>query len=781
MKNNNNKLNKNNETLAILLAVLSICLFASFITYDPLETPGGLSPDIAKTNIMGIFGIYVSYYFIKFTLGYATFIFPIILLWSAYNLFTNKDIKRSNVVSLYLLGIALWVSSFIANIGVVNDYWWKADSSGIIGYSITHFMRDIFGSIGYNLLMATSILLLISGLFNISLYEKLNRIKSIIVRKYSDIKESKRIRNTIVNNDVIENIDNNIESENIDSISNDIISESDDDKIDLDVDAQEIEVDKLIPENETINEELTSDISSEDDSQESIEIEDVVDIKEGDLDSRAQRLSLYKNYKYPSVNLLAEPITITNNLSEDDLKTKADELIHALSTFGVQGRVVKISPGPVITLFEIEPAEGVRVNKFVNLSDDLARVLKAQRIRIIAPIPGTRSIGVELPNENPSMVYLRSIINSNEFISSKSKLTIAVGKNTVGEAFVFDLAKMPHLLVAGATGSGKSVCINTIIMSILYKAKPDEVKFIMIDPKKLELATYTSLVNYHLITAKKLDEYVMTTPENSMAILNSAITEMERRFQVFADAKVRNIEEYHNKSNKDTSLENIPFLVILVDELADLMMTSGRAVEDPITRLAQKARAVGIHLVLATQRPSVDVITGLIKSNFPARMSFQVSSKIDSRTILDQNGAEKLLGKGDLLFLLPGSISPIRLHNAYIGLEEIEDIMKHISSQPKPDSMELPEVKDEKNSNGNQFSIDGDRDEFLYDAAKLVVTHQQASVSLLQRKFRIGYSRAGRLIDELESLGIVSGYSGSKARDVLVNDEYINEIFNGGE
>ena len=780
MKREKNKLKNKNETVSILLGLLSICLFASFFTYDPLETPGGLSPDIAKRNVMGIFGIYVSYFLIKFTFGYATFIFPIILLWSAYNLFTNKDMTRSNIVSLYLIGIAIWISSFIATIGIINDYWWKADSSGIIGYSITHFSRDIFGNIGYNLLMITSITILISGLFNISLYEKFSKLKLFITTKYSEIKESRRIKNTIVNNEPIEEFDNVSTSDN-DFISENTILKSDDSKAELSVENTKGQESELTSDNDNIDEDYNANLDSESNENEEIEIEDVVDIKEGDIDSRSQRLSLYKNYKYPSVNLLAEPITIANSISEDELKIKADELIHALSTFGVQGRVVKISPGPVITLFEIEPAEGVRVNKFVNLSDDLARVLKAQRIRIIAPIPGTRSIGVEIPNENPSMVYLRSIINSNEFISSKSKLTIAVGKNTVGEAFVFDLAKMPHLLVAGATGSGKSVCINTIIMSILYKAKPDEVKFIMIDPKKLELATYTSLVDYHLITAKKLDEYVMTTPENSMAILNSAITEMERRFQVFADAKVRNIEEYHNKSNKDSSLENIPFLVILVDELADLMMTSGRAVEDPITRLAQKARAVGIHLVLATQRPSVDVITGLIKSNFPARMSFQVSSKIDSRTILDQNGAEKLLGKGDLLFLLPGSISPVRLHNAYIGLEEIEDIMKHISSQPKPDSMELPEVKDEKSSDGNQFSIDGDRDEFLYDAAKLVVTHQQASVSLLQRKFRIGYSRAGRLIDELESLGIVSGYSGSKARDVLVNDEYINEIFKEGE
>ena len=299
------------------------------------------------------------------------------------------------------------------------------------------------------------------------------------------------------------------------------------------------------------------------------------------------------------------------------------------------------------------------------------------------------------------------------------------------------------------------------------------------DPKKLELSIYKSLVGYHLITAPNLDEYVMTTVDNSVGILNAAISEMERRFQVFSEARVRSIDEYHIKQKTDDSMEKVPYVVVLIDELADLMMTSGRAVEDPITRLAQKARAVGIHLVLATQRPSVDVITGLIKSNFPSRISFQVSSKVDSRTILDQMGAEKLLGKGDMLFLLPGSASPIRLHNAFITLDEIEKIMNYVSNQPKPEELKLPEVKiKQKDSN---FDISDDQDELLKDAAKLVVDHQQASVSLLQRKFRIGYSRAGRLIDELESMGIVSSYSGSKARDVLVDYSYIEEIFGNSE
>jgi S-DNA-T family DNA segregation ATPase FtsK/SpoIIIE len=399
-----------------------------------------------------------------------------------------------------------------------------------------------------------------------------------------------------------------------------------------------------------------------------------------------------------------------------------------------------------------------------------------KRVRIIAPIPGSKSVGVELPNETPSIVYLKSIINSKKYLENSSKLKIALGKTTTGDAFFFELNKMPHLLVAGATGSGKSVCINTIIISILYNAKPDEVKFILMDPKKVELTAYKSLVGYHLITAHKLDEYVMTTAENSVSILNSAITEMERRFQIFSDVRVRNIQEYNIKKNGDSSLENIPYVIVIIDELSDLMMTSGRAIEEPITRLAQKARAVGVHLIVATQRPSVDVITGLIKANFPARMSFQVSSKIDSRTIIDQMGAEKLLGRGDMLFLLPGTASPIRVHNAYVSLEEIEKVLAHIASQPKPSEIKLPEIPKVEGIN-DHFDVSGEQDELLKDAAILIVDAQQASVSLLQRRFRIGYNRAARLVDELEALGIITGPSGSKAREVLVDHAYINEIF----
>ncbi|MDP6569762.1 MAG: DNA translocase FtsK, partial [Candidatus Marinimicrobia bacterium] len=498
-------------------------------------------------------------------------------------------------------------------------------------------------------------------------------------------------------------------------------------------------------------------------------------IEEGNLDAEKERKARYKQYKLPVLDYLSDPPQVKNLHTEEELREKANQLVHALETYGVSGRVVRISPGPVITLFEIEPAEGVRVNKFTNLADDLARVMKAQRVRIIAPIPGSKSVGVEIPNDNPATVFLKNIINSEQYIRADSKLSISLGKTTTGEAYVFDLGNMPHLLVAGATGAGKSVCINTMIVSILYKSKPDEVKFILVDPKKLELATYKSLVGYHLITAPNLDEYVMTTPENAVGILDSAIVEMERRFQVFADARVRNISEYHERRKENPELEPAPYIVVVIDELADLMLTSGRAVEEPIARLAQKARAVGIHLIVATQRPSVDVITGVIKSNFPARIAFQVSSKVDSRTILDQMGAEKLLGRGDMLFLLPGTASPIRLHNAFITLEEIEAVMEHISSQPKPEEILLPETRKEKVD--GDFSLDEDQDELLKDAAVLVIQSQQASVSLLQRKFRIGYSRAGRLIDELEALGIISGYSGSKARDVLVDESYLANVF----
>ena len=757
------------EVIGILLCVLAFCVFLSFATYNPYETPSGLTPEVAQTNIMGLFGIYTSYYLMKFSFGWGTFFLPIIMGLAGFTLFTRKDWGQTLHYSGFLTGIGIWLSLLFAWIGQSRGGMWEAEYPGFIGYNLWNFLVDIFGVYASAVIQIVIFILLISGLFHFSIYSAIKNIYQKLNDKWTEWQERRALGKVIIQKNEMEF------TPSADTPESEVITESD--KIEVPPEKVEDPMDEQIADDLDLEVKIISDDALEDSPQENIAIEDETEIEEGDLDAEKERKAKYRQYKMPTLEFLNDPVEIRNTHSEEELKEKANSLAHALDTFGVTGRVVRISPGPVITLFEIEPAEGVRVNKFTNLSDDIARVMKAQRVRIIAPIPGSKSVGIEIPNDNPSTVFLKNIINSEQFIQAKSKLSISLGKTTTGDAYVFDLGKMPHILVAGATGAGKSVCINTMIISILYKAKPDEVKFILIDPKKLELATYKSMEGYHLITAPNFDEYVMTTPENAVGILDSAIVEMERRFQVFADARVRNIGEYHDRKKENPELETIPYLVVVIDELADLMLTSGRAIEEPITRLAQKARAVGIHLIVATQRPSVDVITGVIKANFPARIAFQVSSKIDSRTIIDQMGAEKLLGNGDMLFLLPGTASPIRLHNAYVTLDEIEAVMKHIASQPKPEEILLPETRKDK-ING-EFVLESGKDELLRDAAVLVIQNQQASVSLLQRKFRIGYSRAGRLVDELESLGIISGYSGSKAREVLVDESYLDTIFSG--
>ncbi len=780
------------EAWAIILFVLSIVISLSILGYDFKSSihPDSISHNEDANHLLGFFGAYTAYYLVEYGLGVFSIVFPIIIFMISYSMFFKKEILNYLKKSIYLFFLFLSISILFDKILVLyssNEF--REQFSGALSIMVSNSIYGVFGTIGFWLLTPVIIIIIIGLLVEVSLHDlfliALNRFKSAMcktfnlgkfsldkmgsivgllkglrgVNKKTEIEISKPNEVEVINNESENELIDNLENQN--SIVNNI-DESAEKQI-------EDEYANLGSEG-SMEDEIEHEVEDE------IEIEDEVEIEQGNLDEDESRKSKYKNYQLPLTEHLTNPIEIDK---DDDaiLTNKARELQHALETFGVKSEVRKITQGPIITMFEIEPHEGVRVNKFTNLSDDLARVMAAQRIRVIAPIPGTKSIGVELPNENPSIVYLKTIINSEQYINSESKLTIGLGKTTTGDAYIFDLAKMPHLLVAGATGAGKSVCINTIIVSILYKAKPDEVKFIMVDPKKLELATYKSLVGYHLITAPNLDEYVMTTAENAVGILSSAITEMERRFQVFSDARVRNIAEYHDRCKENEELESIPYIVVLIDELADLMMTSGRAVEEPITRLAQKARAVGVHLVVATQRPSVDVITGLIKSNFPARISFQVSSKVDSRTILDQMGAEKLLGRGDMLFLLPGSASPVRLHNAFVELNEIENIMNHIGSQPKPSEIHLPEIA--KVAVDGNFSVnDETNDDLLYEAAKIVIDNEQASVSLLQRKLRVGYSRAGRLIDELESLGIISEHNGSKPRDVLVDSQYVDNIFN---
>jgi len=490
-------------------------------------------------------------------------------------------------------------------------------------------------------------------------------------------------------------------------------------------------------------------------------------------------------YQFPSLDLLTPSVAHGAKLDRRTLEEKAHFLEERLKEFDVRGNVVGIQPGPVITRFEIKPAPGVKVSRFVSCQDDLALVMQASRVRVVAPIPGKAAVGIEIPNQEPDIVTLREILASKTFQRSDSFLTLALGLTIDGNPYVADLAQMPHLLVAGATGSGKSVCLNSIITSILFRAHPSDVKLVLIDPKKLELSLYKKLKNHHLASREDLSEDVITTVENAVSVMRSLELEMERRYRILARLGVRNIADYNQalKSGRVTVEEGksvpekLPYIVLIVDELADLMITGAREIEEPIARLAQMSRAVGIHLILATQRPSVDVITGVIKANFPSRIAFQVAAKTDSRTILDRNGAEKLLGRGDMLFLNPREPEPVRIHGAFVSTEEVQRVVSHVAKQTREEVWHLPSFGAKEVSGGGRSGRKADqRDELFQEAAKLVIRHQQGSASLLQRRLRIGYARAGRLIDQLEDVGILGPFDGSKAREVLVDETFIDHL-----
>jgi S-DNA-T family DNA segregation ATPase FtsK/SpoIIIE len=460
------------------------------------------------------------------------------------------------------------------------------------------------------------------------------------------------------------------------------------------------------------------------------------------------------DYKMPEAGIFSHSPQSDSSGKKADLKKKAELLERTLLEFGVEARVVKINTGPVITMYELEPAIGTRVNKVTSLSDNISLALRSANIRILAPIPGKGTIGIEVPNEKSELVCLRDILEAEEYTTEESPLKFALGKDVAGDPIVPDLAGMPHLLIAGATGSGKTVCINAVISSYLYNSSPEEIKFLMIDPKRVELMMYEGIP--HLIAP------IVTNPKKAAGALNWVVNEMERRYKVFAESGVRNISTYKQRtSDKD---ENLPYIVVIVDELADLMMVAQQDVEAAIMRIAQLARAAGIHLILATQRPSVNVITGVIKANFPARISFKVASKVDSRTVLDTNGAEKLLGKGDMLLMEPGSPDVIRGQCSYVDDREIKELVRFIKDQAPAQYNDEVIARAEKKLDASS----SEEDEIFWDAVEMVVETKQASVSMIQRKFRVGYTRAARLIDIMEEKGIVGPYNGSKPRELLV-------------
>ena len=718
-------------------------------------------------NRFGLFGALVSDFFINATLGYASVVIPLLMLLWGWIILRKSDVRKPLTITNYALILLLLFSSSLGVVNLIAGGLGK-EWSGTMGAFMAEVVTQLFGSVGASIVLCIAMFITVVFAVDLDIHKTLERFKSFgegAMSRLSRARESARGAGTEVMIHAAE------EGE-----------EPAADSAHRPARRSERPVVPDLPEEDAIEpEELPEELQEE--SPEEVKSPREAPRRAPQPDSTpftapvpVENDQSEIDYVFPSVELLDAPRQ-TDVVGADELKANAELVREKLAHFGVEIESVSVTPGPVITLYELVPASGVKISRIVSLADDLALALAARGIRIIAPIPGKSAVGVEIPNKNPSIVYLRSVVNSQRFRESKACLPIALGKSIAGEVYVDDLSKMPHLLIAGSTGSGKSVGINTILAGLTFRLHPSDVKFIIIDPKKIELTNYGKLNRHFLAVSPDIDEEIVTTPANAVSVLKSVELEMERRYDKLAAAGVRNLQDYNERVKtgrlKDTEAvthRKMPFLIVVIDELADLMLTAAREVEEPIARLAQLARAVGIHLVLATQRPSVDVITGVIKANFPSRIAYQVASKTDSRTILDMNGAEQLLGSGDMLYLPSGSPKPIRIQSAYVSMDEVERLTEYISRQQGYSrAFQLPSILERKRSGMSRSA--GSRDEFFEEAARMIVRHQQGSVSLLQRRLKVGYSRAARLVDELEAAGVVGPFDGSKARAVLIETD----------
>lgn len=752
---------KREETIGLLLIVLGVLILIALSTYESKEVPRDVIIG-QVSNALGIAGVYLSYYLIRYTIGYPIYILPFLIVLWGWNRLKGKEYYQLARWSGYTLLFALYVSISGVLLSGGSDIV-TSQNSGYVGTFLAGVLIRFLGNFGAVVMLLGLLMITVLMATEISYAHIYDRVASFFTRIFEGIRNFynhmremrlKRRQQLIFLNKSRER-DVKIKAEILTKQKHVAIPLPRPKERHARVTAEQLDLNLGQPETQVNN-----------------------DSADSDMDSSSV------DYLFPSLDILQAPPISEEALDRETLFQNAQLLESKLADFGVNGKVVEVNPGPVITRYEIEPAAGVKVSRFTSLADDLAMVMRAKRVRVVAPIPGKAVVGIEIPNPSPSTVYLREIISSEAFENSKSCLTIALGKTISGKPYVTDLRTMPHLLVAGSTGSGKSVCINTIITSILFNAHPKDVQFVLIDPKRLELSVYAPLKHHYLTYLEGLNEYVATNPTNAIAVLRGLEVVMEKRYELLAGAGVRNIEEYNERikdgllppGEDDQEEKPLPYLILVIDELADLMIASAQEVEEPIARLTQMSRAVGIHLIVATQRPSVDVITGVIKANFPARIAFQVASKVDSRTILDMNGAEKLLGRGDMLFLPPASPEPIRIHTAFISGNEIESVIKHICAQPKFPKSTLPSWEAETQEGRGIEGVSGSRDPLFKEALKLVVRHQQGSVSLLQRRLKVGYSRAARLIDELEDAGIVGPFEGSKAREVLVSEEELEEL-----
>lgn len=783
--------NKKN-IFGIFLIIISVIILLSIITFNRADEANlttffsdfftSFDHKVDIQNWLGVAGAHLAKFFVKQTFGYFAVTIPIVLLLWGISFFRNIDFKFRLHISNFLLLSSIIVSSFFGVLRNYNFLTGTYELSGFIGDHIGGFLSGLIGGIGSILVLLGFFITLLIFALDIKIESIINFFKEIFTSSKENAED--------------ENADATVEEkekQNLDKIKK--LRPETKKKKEKQPDVEELSASELmdneaeeqtririirkddipapVAENEVLKEEVKK-----------VDIEKTGELPEKKEKTEAEVEQKLPNqweekieYIMPGLDLL-DPIPEENyQVAEEELTRNAELLKEKLKLFDIEIKDISVTPGPVVTLYEIVPAPGVKISKIVGLENDIALALAARGIRIIAPIPGKGAIGVEIPNAKASIVNAKSVLS--RINESNMELPMAYGKTISGDVYVSDLSKMPHLLIAGSTGSGKSVGINMIVSSLLYTKHPSEVKFVMVDPKKIELSFYNKLRKHYLAVSPDLDEEIITNPQNAVLMLKSVEYEMEKRYDKLAKAGVRNIVDYNKKvsdpktkpHDTDTMKHHpIPYIVVIVDELADLMITAGKEVEEPITRLAQLARAVGIHLVLATQRPSVNVITGVIKANFSSRIAYQVATKIDSRTILDMNGAEQLLGRGDMLFLPTGSPKPIRIQNAFISTDEVEKITNYVYSQQsysKP--YFLPSLYEKKKESAGGYLQD--LDPMFEEAARVIVRHQQGSVSLLQRRLKLGYSRAARIVDQLEEAGVVGPNDGSKARTVLVENE----------
>ena len=743
--------------------VSSVIIFFSLLSYfftgfdDQSLINSGISfstfGEEAK-NWLGVLGAFTAHYFIYVLFGISSFILVPLLITIAFKFLFGFKILPLTKTFIFCVFTLIWVSSTMGFfLNLFPESFILRNYTGGIGYTLALFLDNL---LGYSSILILLLSLFIFTVFFFDLYSfNLNFLLKISKNK-------------------------NLNSEDIIDDDDEIIVEE---EIEKEI---EEEIEEALEEEE-FNDEVSNTSNDKNKNNENTENQDLelkVEKTQDEKTSMSKMGDVYdpeldlSSYKYPKVDLLNESKNEKIQVTKDELTSNKNRIIETLKNFKIEIAKIKATIGPTVTLYEIVPEAGIKISKIKNLEDDIALSLSALGIRIIAPIPGKGTIGIEVPNKNREIVSLRSVMRTEKFIKNDFELPLILGKTISNEVFLADLTKMPHVLVAGATGQGKSVGLNVMLSSLLFKKHPSSLKFVLIDPKKVELSLFNKIEKHFLAKLPDAEEPIITETKKVVHTLNSLCTEMDVRYNLLKDAQARNLKEYNKKFisrnlNPNEGHRYLPYIVLVIDELADLMMTAGKEIENPIARLAQLARAIGIHLIVATQRPSVNVITGVIKANFPTRISFKVTSNMDSRTILDSKGAEQLVGMGDMLFS-PGS-DIIRLQCPFVDTPEIEKICDYIENQRGYTSAYLlPEYIDENEKQIVDIDL-SDRDPLFEDAARLIVSSQTGSTSLLQRKLKLGYNRAGRLTDQLEVAGIVGPSEGSKPRQVLIQDEYALE------